>query len=88
MLKGQVLGVERLSDNYCSYDPIDAIGSQNPQWDRVSNWTGKWRDTAKYCDVYENPCENGGKCFFGGDVFRCECQPGWEGEKCETGRYR
>ena len=32
-----------------------------------------------------NPCENGGKCFNGGDAFRCECQPGWIGDRCETG---
>ena len=44
-------------------------------------------DTRNDISCLQNPCENGGKCFYGGDAFRCECQPGWIGDKCETGIY-
>lgn len=36
------------------------------------------------CDL--GPCENGGTCVGGGDVFTCICKDGWEGPTCTQSR--
>ena len=30
------------------------------------------------------PCENGGRCVDGLDVFTCQCSSGYTGKQCET----
>ena len=32
------------------------------------------------------PCENSGVCVDGIDDFTCQCQPGFTGKKCQTGK--
>ena len=34
-------------------------------------------------DCETNPCENGGECHDGIDVYTCECTSDWMGETCE-----
>ena len=36
-----------------------------------------------YCS--DNPCDNGGVCKNTERHFVCECQPGYEGDLCQTG---
>jgi len=36
------------------------------------------------CDLYPNPCANGGTCVKDGHSHSCSCTPGWEGHHCET----
>ena len=42
-----------------------------------------WLD-ARSCD--SNPCENGGTCTNGLGFYTCECEEGWTGKNCETGK--
>jgi hypothetical protein len=41
------------------------------------------------CDLNPNQCQNGGSCandMKGG--FKCTCENGYTGEKCETGKFK
>ena len=33
-----------------------------------------------------SPCENGGTCVDGVDVYTCECMAGYTGDQCETSK--
>ena len=33
-----------------------------------------------------DPCQNDGICFDGVQRYECECQEGWEGERCEDSK--
>ena len=42
-----------------------------------------------FADVLEcgsNPCLNGATCMEGTNAFLCNCDIGWEGTNCETGK--
>ena len=41
------------------------------------------------CDLNPNQCQNGGSCAndMKGD-FKCTCDNGYTGEKCETGKWK
>ena len=32
------------------------------------------------------PCQNGGTCVDGVDLYTCSCLPGYEGEQCQTSK--
>ena len=45
---------------------------------------------AKNCNFVENmkecasnPCQNGAECVDGINMYKCQCQPGYEGDHCE-----
>ena len=33
-----------------------------------------------------SPCENGGTCTQGINLYNCSCEPGYTGQQCETGK--
>ena len=33
-----------------------------------------------------SPCENGGTCTQGINLYNCSCKPGYTGEQCEMGK--
>ena len=33
-----------------------------------------------------SPCENGGTCTQGINLYNCSCEPGYTGEQCEMGK--
>ena len=35
------------------------------------------------CD--SSPCQNGGTCHNGQNLYTCTCLPGWTGQNCEIG---
>ena len=35
------------------------------------------------CD--SSPCQNGGTCHNGQNMYTCTCLPGWTGQNCEIG---
>ena len=37
-------------------------------------------------DCESNPCENDGTCTDMGDGYECECENGFTGTNCETGK--
>ncbi len=53
----------------------------------MDGWMDGWMDGCVYIDLNEcssNPCTNGGSCFDALNGWRCECAPGFSGERCQT----
>ena len=38
-------------------------------------------------DCVPNPCENGGTCTDGINIFTCACMTGYSGKNCQTSKY-
>ena len=48
-------------------------------------WRGEYCDVDTVDDCLSEPCENGGSCTDGPNIYICTCVPPWTGATCVSG---
>jgi len=80
---GQCEAAVQSASDCVGFDYTEAYQA-DPDGDGTSSWHIHCQITEGMYDCYQFPCENGGFCVDGANVYTCVCPYGYEGKDCET----